>query len=116
MKICHILDSQRLSLITSSPSSNLSRSSNFQHFHTIQWMGTVFVSRLKFGKRVKIFSAIWSLAHSATMLNNEIIQSKSYKMFILYSTGQIPLETDISPKRRNTKQEVTKPDTGWKSV
>ncbi|GJT04594.1 hypothetical protein Tco_0839056 [Tanacetum coccineum] len=31
----------------------------------------------------------YSLAILATMLNNEIIQSESYKMFILYSTGQI---------------------------
>ncbi|GKD64138.1 hypothetical protein Tco_1306246 [Tanacetum coccineum] len=32
----------------------------------------------------------YGLAIPATMLNNEIIQSESYKMFILYSTGQIP--------------------------
>ncbi|GKA67243.1 hypothetical protein Tco_0767051 [Tanacetum coccineum] len=32
----------------------------------------------------------YGLAIPATMLNNEIIQSKSYKRFILYSTGQIP--------------------------
>ncbi|GJZ32379.1 hypothetical protein Tco_0577815 [Tanacetum coccineum] len=32
----------------------------------------------------------YGLAIPATMLNNEIIQSESYKMFILYSTSQIP--------------------------
>ncbi|GJW05912.1 putative reverse transcriptase domain-containing protein [Tanacetum coccineum] len=32
----------------------------------------------------------YGLAIPATMLNNEIIQLESYKMFILYSTGQIP--------------------------
>ncbi|GJQ93006.1 hypothetical protein Tco_0004145 [Tanacetum coccineum] len=32
----------------------------------------------------------YGLAIPATMLNNKIIQSESYKMFILYSTGQIP--------------------------
>ncbi|GJY70319.1 hypothetical protein Tco_0474022 [Tanacetum coccineum] len=32
----------------------------------------------------------YGLAIPATMLNNDIIQSESYKMFILYSTGQIP--------------------------
>ncbi|GJV58637.1 retrovirus-related pol polyprotein from transposon TNT 1-94 [Tanacetum coccineum] len=34
----------------------------------------------------------YGLAIPATMLNNDIIQSESYKMFILYSTGQIPLK------------------------
>ncbi|GJT57427.1 hypothetical protein Tco_0992481 [Tanacetum coccineum] len=49
------------------------------------------VSRLKFvrmGEDVQQYG----LAIPATMLNNEIIQSESYKMFILYSTGQIPLK------------------------
>ncbi|GJZ63352.1 hypothetical protein Tco_0619773, partial [Tanacetum coccineum] len=32
----------------------------------------------------------YGLAIPATMLNNKIIQSESYKLFILYSTGQIP--------------------------
>ncbi|GJV78755.1 hypothetical protein Tco_1514625 [Tanacetum coccineum] len=32
----------------------------------------------------------YGLAIPATMLNNNIIQSESYKKFILYSTGQIP--------------------------
>ncbi|GJW39220.1 integrase, catalytic region, zinc finger, CCHC-type containing protein [Tanacetum coccineum] len=47
------------------------------------------VSRLKF---VRIGEDVqqYGLAIPATMLNNDIIQSKSYKMFILYSTGQIP--------------------------
>ncbi|GJT91758.1 hypothetical protein Tco_1080603 [Tanacetum coccineum] len=47
------------------------------------------VSRLKFvrmGEDVQQYG----LAIPATMLNNEIIQSESYKRFILYSTGQIP--------------------------
>ncbi|GJX15050.1 hypothetical protein Tco_0206808 [Tanacetum coccineum] len=59
----------------------------FQHFHTIKDDGVV--SRLKFvrmGEDVQQYG----LAIPATMLNNEIIQSESYKMFILYSTGQIP--------------------------
>ncbi|GJV99713.1 hypothetical protein Tco_1554965 [Tanacetum coccineum] len=42
----------------------------------------------RFTKNGEMF-AIWS-RHPATMLNNEIIQSESYKRFILYSTGQIP--------------------------
>ncbi|GKG11081.1 hypothetical protein Tco_0342481, partial [Tanacetum coccineum] len=32
----------------------------------------------------------YGLAIPATMLNNDIIQSESYKIFILYSTGQLP--------------------------
>ncbi|GJT73860.1 hypothetical protein Tco_1033146 [Tanacetum coccineum] len=47
------------------------------------------VSRLKFvrmGKDVQQYG----LAIPATMLNKEIMQSESYKRFILYSTGQIP--------------------------
>ncbi|GJW94801.1 retrovirus-related pol polyprotein from transposon TNT 1-94 [Tanacetum coccineum] len=59
----------------------------FQHFHTIKDDGVV--SRLKFvriGKDVQQYG----LAIPATMLNNDIIQSESYKMFIMYSTGQIP--------------------------
>ncbi|GKA41955.1 hypothetical protein Tco_0734615 [Tanacetum coccineum] len=58
-----------------------------QHFHTIKDDGVV--SRLKFvrmGEDVRQYG----LAIPATMLNNEIIQSESYKMFIVYSTGQIP--------------------------
>ncbi|GJR57326.1 hypothetical protein Tco_1499488 [Tanacetum coccineum] len=59
----------------------------FQHFHTIKDDGVV--SRLKLvimGEDVQQYG----LAILGTMLNNEIIQSESYKMFILYSTGQIP--------------------------
>ncbi|GJX27381.1 retrovirus-related pol polyprotein from transposon TNT 1-94 [Tanacetum coccineum] len=59
----------------------------FQHFHTIKDDGVV--SRLKFvrmGEDVQQYG----LAIPATMLNNEIIQSESYKRFIMYSTGQIP--------------------------
>ncbi|GJY37916.1 hypothetical protein Tco_0424280 [Tanacetum coccineum] len=59
----------------------------FQHFHTIKDDGVV--SRLKFvrmGEDVQQYG----LVIPATMLNNKIIQSESYKMFILYSTGQIP--------------------------
>ncbi|GKA80562.1 hypothetical protein Tco_0787254, partial [Tanacetum coccineum] len=59
----------------------------FQHLHTIKDDGVV--SRLKFvrmGEDVQQYG----LAIPATMLNNEIIQSESYKKFILYSTGQIP--------------------------
>ncbi|GJW86449.1 hypothetical protein Tco_0161789 [Tanacetum coccineum] len=47
------------------------------------------VSRLKFvrmGEDVQQYG----LVIPATMFNNEIIQSESYKRFILYSTGQIP--------------------------
>ncbi|GJU95096.1 integrase, catalytic region, zinc finger, CCHC-type containing protein [Tanacetum coccineum] len=58
-----------------------------QHFHTIKDDGVV--SRLKFvnmGEDVQQYG----LAIPATMLNKEIIQSESYKRFILYSTGQIP--------------------------
>ncbi|GKC95625.1 hypothetical protein Tco_1161067 [Tanacetum coccineum] len=61
----------------------------FQHFHTIKDDGVV--NRLKFvrmGEDVQQYG----LAIPATMLNNDIIQSESYKMFILYSTGQIPLK------------------------
>ncbi|GJT55484.1 retrovirus-related pol polyprotein from transposon TNT 1-94 [Tanacetum coccineum] len=61
----------------------------FQHFHTIKDDGVV--SRLKFVRMGKDFQQ-YGLAIPATMLNNEIIQSESYKMFILYSTGQIPLK------------------------
>ncbi|GKG36113.1 hypothetical protein Tco_0443791 [Tanacetum coccineum] len=32
----------------------------------------------------------YGLAIPATMLNNDIIQSESYKMFIMYYTGKIP--------------------------
>ncbi|GJT90930.1 hypothetical protein Tco_1079775 [Tanacetum coccineum] len=59
----------------------------FQHFHTIKDDGVV--SRLKFvrmGEDVQQYG----LVILATMLNNEIIQLESYKMFILHSTGQIP--------------------------
>ncbi|GJR95654.1 hypothetical protein Tco_0267828 [Tanacetum coccineum] len=59
----------------------------FQHFHTIKDDGVV--SRLKFVRMGEDFQQ-YGLAIPATMLNNEIIQSESYKMFILYSTGQIP--------------------------
>ncbi|GJS82453.1 hypothetical protein Tco_0748994 [Tanacetum coccineum] len=61
----------------------------FQHLYTIKDDGVV--SRLKFirmGDDVQQYG----LAIPATMLNNEIIQSESYKKFILYSTGQIPLK------------------------
>ncbi|GJX77666.1 hypothetical protein Tco_0324477, partial [Tanacetum coccineum] len=61
----------------------------FQHFHTIKDDGAV--SRLKFvrmGKDVQQYG----LAIRATMLNNDITESESYKMFILYSTRQIPLK------------------------
>ncbi|GJR09062.1 hypothetical protein Tco_0791714 [Tanacetum coccineum] len=47
------------------------------------------VSRLKFVRMGEDFQQ-YGLAIPATMLNNEIIQSESYKMFIMYSTGQIP--------------------------
>ncbi|GJR82778.1 hypothetical protein Tco_0153563 [Tanacetum coccineum] len=40
----------------------------------------------------------YGLAILATMLNNKIIQSESYKRFILYSTGQIP------PKKSRGKE------------
>ncbi|GJS20479.1 hypothetical protein Tco_0449111 [Tanacetum coccineum] len=59
----------------------------FQHFHTIKDDGAV--SRLKFvrmGEDVQQYG----LVIPGTMLNNKIIQLESYKMFILYSTGQIP--------------------------
>ncbi|GKA52129.1 hypothetical protein Tco_0745325 [Tanacetum coccineum] len=59
----------------------------FQHFHTIKDDGVV--SRLKFVKMVEDVQQ-YGLAIPATMLNKEIIQSESYKRFILYSTSQIP--------------------------
>ncbi|GJS03990.1 hypothetical protein Tco_0320498 [Tanacetum coccineum] len=67
----------------------------FQHFHTIKDDGVV--SRLKFvrmGEDVQQYG----LAIPATMLNKEIMQSESYKRFILYSTGQIP------PKKSRGKE------------
>ncbi|GJU39645.1 hypothetical protein Tco_1192602 [Tanacetum coccineum] len=90
VKICHILDSQRLSLITSSPSTNLSRSSSFEHFHINQGDSCCGVDS-NLSEWVRMFST-YGLAIPATMLNKEIIQSESYKRFILYSTGQIPLK------------------------
>ncbi|GJR28016.1 hypothetical protein Tco_1104248 [Tanacetum coccineum] len=90
VKICHILDSQRLSLITSSPSTNLSRSSSFEHFHINQGDSCCGVDS-NLSEWVRMFST-YGLAIHATMLNKEIIQSESYKRFILYSTGQIPLK------------------------
>ncbi|GJR61489.1 hypothetical protein Tco_1503651 [Tanacetum coccineum] len=47
------------------------------------------VSRLKF-LRIGEDVQQYGLVIPATMLNKEIIQSESYKRFILYSTGQIP--------------------------
>ncbi|GJT11925.1 hypothetical protein Tco_0858967 [Tanacetum coccineum] len=61
----------------------------FQHFHTFKDDGVV--SRPKY---VRIGEDVqqYGLAIPATMLNNDIFQSESYKMFILYFTGQIPLK------------------------
>ncbi|GJY54775.1 hypothetical protein Tco_0446439 [Tanacetum coccineum] len=59
----------------------------FKHFYIIK--DDDVVSQLKF---VRIGEDVqqYRLAIPATMLNNKIIQSKSYKRFILYFTGQIP--------------------------
>ncbi|GJY21185.1 hypothetical protein Tco_0393751 [Tanacetum coccineum] len=54
----------------------------------------------------------YGLAIPATMLNNEIIQSESYKMFILYSTGQIPPKKS---KRKGSQGKKTT-DTNEESV
>ncbi|GJR92439.1 hypothetical protein Tco_0264613, partial [Tanacetum coccineum] len=59
----------------------------FQHFHTIKDDNVV--RRLKFVRMGDDFQQ-YGLAIPATMLNKDIIQSESYKMFIMYSTGQIP--------------------------
>ncbi|GJT51708.1 hypothetical protein Tco_0977865 [Tanacetum coccineum] len=61
----------------------------FQHFYTIKDDGAV--SRLKFVRMSEDVQQ-YGLAIPATMLNNQIIQSESYKMFIMYSTSQIPLK------------------------
>ncbi|GKA94973.1 hypothetical protein Tco_0817011 [Tanacetum coccineum] len=59
----------------------------FQHFYPIKDDGVV--SRLKFVRMDEDVQQ-YGLAILATMLNKEIIQSESYKRFILYSNGQIP--------------------------
>ncbi|GKC45502.1 hypothetical protein Tco_1063224, partial [Tanacetum coccineum] len=67
------------------------------------------VSRLKFvrmGEDVQQYG----LAIPATMLNNKIIQSESYKMFILYSTGQIP------PKKSRGKVPLIRRKTSSRRV
>ncbi|GJR46105.1 hypothetical protein Tco_1314208 [Tanacetum coccineum] len=71
----------------------------FQHFHTIK--DDSVVSRLKFVRMDADFQQ-YGLAIPATMLNNEIIQLESYKMFILYSTGQIP------PKKSRGKEPLVR--------
>ncbi|GJY85474.1 retrovirus-related pol polyprotein from transposon TNT 1-94 [Tanacetum coccineum] len=79
----------------------------FQHFHTIKDDGVV--SQLQFvrmGEDVQKYG----LAIPATMLNNEIIQSESYKMFILYSTGQIP------PKKSRGKEPLIRRKTSRRKV
>ncbi|GKE30395.1 hypothetical protein Tco_1445779 [Tanacetum coccineum] len=52
----------------------------------------------------------YGLAIPATMLNNKIIQSESYKLFILYSTGQIP------PKKSRGKGSQGKKKTSSRRV
>ncbi|GJY04797.1 hypothetical protein Tco_0370737 [Tanacetum coccineum] len=42
----------------------------------------------------------YGLAIPATMLNKEIMQSESYKRFIMYSTGQIP------PKKKSRRDVI----------
>ncbi|GJZ57359.1 hypothetical protein Tco_0612853 [Tanacetum coccineum] len=79
----------------------------FQHFNTIKDDGVV--SRLKFvrmGEDVQQYG----LAIPATMLNKEIMQSKSYKRFILYSTGQIP------PKKSRGKEPLIRRKTSSRRV
>ncbi|GJT79586.1 hypothetical protein Tco_1053928 [Tanacetum coccineum] len=70
------------------------------------------VSRLKIFFKMGRCIQQYGLAIPATILNNEIIQSESYKMFILYSTGQIP------PKRAEGKgsQRKKAADTTKESV
>ncbi|GJY23605.1 hypothetical protein Tco_0397263 [Tanacetum coccineum] len=58
------------------------------------------------------FTKQYGLAIPATMLNNDVIQSESYKMFILYSTGQIPLKKSI---RKGSQRKKTT-DTSEESV
>ncbi|GJT22043.1 hypothetical protein Tco_0891980 [Tanacetum coccineum] len=59
----------------------------YQHYHTIKDDGIV--SRLKF-VRIREDYQEYGLAIPEVMLNDAIKQSESYRMFIKYSTGQIP--------------------------
>ncbi|GJX06147.1 hypothetical protein Tco_0194079 [Tanacetum coccineum] len=59
----------------------------FQHYHTIKDDGIV--CRLKFVRIGKDYQE-YGLSIPETMLIEAIKQSKSYQMFIKYSTGQIP--------------------------
>ncbi|GKF87794.1 hypothetical protein Tco_0258671, partial [Tanacetum coccineum] len=52
----------------------------------------------------------YGLTIPATMLNKEIIQSESYKRFILYSTGQIP------PKKSRGKEPLIRRKTSSRRV
>ncbi|GKA91995.1 hypothetical protein Tco_0813920 [Tanacetum coccineum] len=59
----------------------------FQHYHTIKDNGIV--SRLKFVKIGEDYQE-YRLPIPDMMLNDKIKQSKSYQMFLKYSTGLIP--------------------------
>ncbi|GJY55783.1 hypothetical protein Tco_0454898 [Tanacetum coccineum] len=59
----------------------------YQHYHTIKDDGIV--SRLKFIRIGEDYQE-YRLAISDVMLNDTIIQSESYQMFLKYYTGQIP--------------------------
>nr|GEY66571.1 hypothetical protein [Tanacetum cinerariifolium] len=61
----------------------------FQHYHTIKDDGTV--SRLKY-VRIREDYQEYGVSIPETMLNVDIIESKSYQRFLLYSTGLIPLK------------------------
>ncbi|GJZ86849.1 hypothetical protein Tco_0658459 [Tanacetum coccineum] len=68
------------------------------------------VSRLKF---VRIGEEVqqYGIFIPATMLNNDIIQLESYKMFILYSTGQIPPKKSRGKGSKGKKTANTTEDT-----
>ncbi|GJZ38632.1 hypothetical protein Tco_0585195, partial [Tanacetum coccineum] len=59
----------------------------YQHYHTIKYDGIV--SRLKFVRICEDYQE-YGLPIPETILTEAIKQSKSYQMFIKYSTGQIP--------------------------
>ncbi|GJW28328.1 retrovirus-related pol polyprotein from transposon TNT 1-94 [Tanacetum coccineum] len=73
----------------------------FQHYHTIKDDGIV--CRLKF-VRIGEDYLEYRLSIPETTLTNSIKQSKSYQMFIKYSTGQIP------PKKSRDKESKPEPE------
>nr|GEY26184.1 hypothetical protein [Tanacetum cinerariifolium] len=72
---------------------------NYQHYHTIKDDGIV--SKLKFIRICEDYQK-YGLPIPETMLTDAIKQSKSYQMFIKYSTGQIP------PKKSSGKEPAKK--------